>query len=612
MYPGTRPQLLRTVAALIVPLVLVSPALAGKKLVRLHFSGPVLEAPVGEMDLNLLMGGEKSRSLREWTRLIEKAAADAEIAGAMMIVDEPAAGLAQVEELRRALDAFRASGKKIHAFMDYGGNLSYALAAGADDITLAENSGLDVVGLFAEMSFYKGTLDKLGIEADMMHCGDYKTALEPYTRTEPSKENAEMVNWLLDGMYDRWIGLIASGRKLSVDATKAAVDQAPFDAKKALALKLVDHVDSYHAFTRRLKDAYGADLEVVKKYDAGDKLKIDFNNPFAIFQLFNDALAKSGEPEEQGIGLIYIDGPIMTGKNQQSLLGGSTAGSTTIRAALEKARESDHIKAVVLRVNSPGGSALASDIMWEAATRLGKEKPLVVSMGNVAGSGGYYVAIPGETIFAEETTLTGSIGVVMGKMITRGLWEEKCGITTSEFKRGQNADIMSMNRKWDDRQRAQMIEYMNSIYTQFKARVTASRGDRLKGDLESLAGGRVYTGKQALERGLVDRIGGLGDAIRYAAGKVGMAEKDVKVYVLPKPEEFADVVKKLMGEETEDEWEVSMLRGFGANSPLLGLLPLIGDLAPQALQKFGPGLQSLLILHQERIGCFMPFHLHVR
>lgn len=616
------------VAALVLPLLAAPPALAGKKLVRLYFNGPIVESPVGEMDFSLLMGGEKSRTLRDWCNLIRKAGSDEKIAGAVLIIEDAAAGLAQIDELRRAMTDFRKHGKPIHAYIDYGSNLSYVLACGADDITIAEHSGLDIVGLRAELSFYKGMLDKIGVVADMMHCGAYKSALEPYTRTAPSRENEEMINWLLDGIYARWIQLIADGRNLPPDAVRAAVDAAPLDASAAFRHKLVDHVSSWPLFRERLLQRYGSDVELVKDYSADAGKKIDMSNPFAIFQMINDAISASGEDKKPGVAVIYIEGPIMTGKSTQSFLSGAMVGSTTIRAAVEKAREADYVKAVVVRVDSPGGSAVASDIMWEALTRLGQEKPLIVSMGNVAGSGGYYVAIPGHTIFAEESTLTGSIGVVMGKLITSGLFEGKFGITTHEIKRGANADIMSGNHAWTDAQRQQMVAYMESIYDQFKNRVIASRGARMKlssaSELEPLAGGRVYTGRQAKEKGLVDEIGGLSDAIRFAMGKAGLSEADCAIHVLPKKEGFAEVIQKMMGEPGEDEWEVGCgfdsgvagsLSGLArvlADSKLAALLPLLRELSPQAAERFGYGLQNLLILDREHVGCFMPFELRFR
>ncbi len=584
---------------------------AGKKVVRVVLNGAIPEAPLPEMDFAVLFGGERMRTLHQWTQMIERAAKDTNIAGMVLIVEDPAVGMAQIEELRRALAGFRATGKKIFAYMDDAGRAEYLLAAGADHITLAENSMLDISGMLIELTFIKGLLDKIGVQADMLHCGAYKSALEPYTRTEPSKENAEMINWILDGLYARMVSLIAEGRGLEADKVKAAIDKGLLESNAALELKLVDAVGSFPNFRRMIQKEYGADFELLKNYGDKKEFDLDMNNPFAIFNMFQEMMAKATAEKKPGVAIVYIDGGIMVGRNSPDIFGGgSSAGSTTIRAALERIREEQAVKAVVLRVNSPGGSAVASDIIWEAATRLANEKPLVVSMGNVAGSGGYYVAIPGQTIFAEESTITGSIGVVGGKLVWHKLMTEHLGITTTEFSRGKRAAIMSANRAWDEGERGWMTSYMNSIYEQFKGRVKQSRGERIKGELEQLAAGRVFTGKQALERGLVDKLGGLQDALKFAAAKANL-EGDYEVYVYPKQPEFADVFKKLMGEDVEDDWEVAARLPL-ADTPLFGAAtPLLKTLAPQKLASVVEMLRNLTILSEERVGCFMPFSLEI-
>ena len=602
-------------AAVAVGLMLITPqaALAGKKVLRLRLNGPVPEAPSDEMKFLAVMSGQKSRTLYEWLDTIHRAAEDTEIAGLVLIVEQPQMSMAQLEEMRRALQAFRAAGKSVHCYMDYAGNGSYALATAADHITLAETSELSIIGLNASLGFYKGLFDKIGVHADMLHCGAYKSAVEPYTRTEPSKEAAENVNWLLDGIYERWVQLMAEGRGLSEKEIMAAVDAAPLPAQEARKLKLVDDVSSFPEFKQRIRKEFGQDVEIVKRLKRDDELDLDFNNPFAIFELFGKLMEKVDEPKKPGIAVVYIEGMIVMGNSEADFFGGGqTVGCNTIRAALEKIREDDNIKAVVVRVNSPGGSALSSDIMWEAATRLAKEKPLIVSMGGVAGSGGYYVAIPGDVIFAEEATITGSIGVLGGKLVWQELMEDKIGITTTEFRRGKHAGLMSMNHRWTDAERDFIQGYMNRVYEQFKGRVMASRGDRIKGDLEDLAGGRVYTGRQALGIGLVDKIGGLTEALEYVAKKTDLGEK-YEVYSFPQPKDvFEELIAELTGQETEDEFEVSV-RLDPTRDPLLhALLPLVGQLAPEQASRIMGDMRNLLTLSRERVGCFMPLGLEPR
>ncbi len=594
--------------------LLASDAQAQKKLLRLRLDGPVLEAPNDSTALLALFRKEQVNTLRDWVQTLRRAGDDRDISGLALIVEQPQIGLAQIEELTRALKAFEAKGKPVYCYIDHANNSTYALAAAATHITLAEHSTLDILGLHASAMYLKGLLDKLGIEADMMHCGAYKSALETFTRTEPSPEARENIDWLLDGIFERWIQLIADGRKLPVAEVKKLVDQAPLSAQQALEHKLVDDVSSFAAFRQRLHKEFGKDVSVLKKYEEQRGPELDMSNPFVLLPQILRLFEQATEPEKQpAIGLIYIEGGIMMGKSDDSPFGGMTAGSTTVRSALEEARQDDSLKAVVVRVDSPGGSALASDIIWEAATRCAAEKPLIVSMGGVAGSGGYYVALPGDTIFAEATTLTGSIGVVGGKLVLNGLFEGKLGITTTEFSRGQNAGLVSTNRRWNDAERAWMTAYMNGVYEQFKGRVTKSRGERIKKDLEEVAGGRVYTGAQALDLGLVDKLGGLSDALDFAATKAGLG-RDYSVQIVPKPSgigAFLSLLTKLTGQDQKDEFEVSSV-GLARDPLLRTLLPLVRGLAPAQVKELWRALQNLTMLEHEKVGCFMPLVPQIR
>ncbi len=594
---------------LLLGLLLAQETLAAKTVLRLRVDGSLTESPAGAAGLMAMFENQQVSNLREWVTTVRRAAADREIAGLLLIIENPEANLAQIEEMIRALQTFRAKGKPVFCYLDEAGNGTYALACAADHITLAENSELGIIGLQAELMYFKGLMDKLGIEMDMLHCGAYKSALEPFTRTAPSPEAAENINWLLDGLYDRWIRLIAQGRKLPADEVRRLVDRAPLSAADALEGKLVDAVGSFASFTERVRREFGADVKVVKKYEREPEERLDTSNPFAFFEIFSKLLEGVAEPTAPGLGLIYIEGAIVTGPSEDNpfnMSGEPSAGSTTLRAAFEKAREDDKIKAVVVRVDSPGGSALASDIIWEAATRCAAVKPLIVSMGGVAGSGGYYVAVPGQTIFAEPSTITGSIGVIGGKLVLKGLFEDKLGISTTTFARGARAGLMSSTRRWTDEERAAMTKSLDDVYVQFKSRVIQSRGDRIQKDLEQIAGGRVYTGQQALELGLVDQLGGLGEALDLAAAKANLG-KTYEVYVLPKPSDLGQLLQvlgKLAKRDGEDEFEV---RTAVARDPLLrAALPVLGRLAPAQLRELRRALTQLTLLQEERVGCFMP------
>ena len=613
MLRTTRTSLL-CITAITAIAFLTPDARAEKRLLRLMFNAAVTEAPSAS-ELDFLMSGDKPRTLRDWVNLIDKASKDPKIDGALMFVSSPTVGISQIEELTRAIKRFQARGKKVWCFLDHAGNGAYALASAADHISLTENGSLDVIGLNAQLMYFKGLFDKVGIVADMLHCGDYKSALEPYTRTEPSPEAAEQINWLLDGIYEGFVSLIAEGRGLSPSDVKNGIDNAPLDANAALKRDFIDAVATLPAFKKMVRKEYGKDVEIVTDYGSSrPEFDLEMTNPFAMFKKIQELFSPIVKGEEDpGIAIVYVEGAIVTGRTEQGLFGaGGTVGSSTVRAALENARTDDSIKAVVLRVNSPGGSALASDIMWDAATRCAAEKPLIVSMGNVAGSGGYYVSIPGDVIFAEKTTITGSIGVVGGKLVFKGL-TDWAGLSFTEFKRGNHADLYSTNRVWTDDERKWVQDYMVSVYEQFKGRVMESRGKRIKGDLEKLAGGRVYTGTQALELGLIDKIGGLDDAIKYAARKADLGI-DYEVRVFPKPKGLAEILAQLFGESGEDVWEVASpkLTLFGNHPFMQHFLPILEQLAPDQAAQLLKGLHNALILNDEHVGMFMPFELNIR
>ncbi len=597
-------------------LLAVPAALGDGKVWRLVLDGPLMESPREDAELAVLFGGAKMRTLLDLVREIDEAAENAAVRGMALVVEQPALSLAQVEELSRALGRFRAAGKPVYCYIDWASNVGYCLAAAsADHITLAENSELAITGLSAEVSFYKNMFDKIGVKADMLRCGAYKAAAEPYIRSEPSPEFAENINWLLDGLYERWVEMVAEGRKLSPQEVMAAVDAGPLSAAKAQQAKLVDEVGSFDGFRKRIESKFGADAEIVKDLDA-DKLDVDLDmeNPFAFFQEMNRVMEEmfggAKDSNDPGIGIVYVDGGIVVGKSESSPLGGTVAGSTSVRAAIEQARRDEKVKAVVLRVDSPGGSAIASDIIWQAATQLASEKPLVVSMGSVAGSGGYYVSIPGETIFAERSTITASIGVVGGKLDWSELWSNKIGITTTEFHRGKHAGLMSFNRPWNDDERAWVTNWMNEIYEQFKGRIMSSRGPRIQGELETMAGGRVFTGKQALKLGLVDELGGVTDAIAHAAKKAGL--EDPPVYTFPRKKGLAEVLAQLMGEPVDDDWEMSVGALVARDPALRAALPLLNEIAPSQVKGLLNALRNLALIQREHVGCFMPLDLHVR
>jgi len=586
------------------------------KIAVFHLTGPLLETPPG---MGFGFDFEPRRSLHGLLEQFRKAEVDDRVKAIVLTFEDPMIGWAQMQELRSAIQRLRESDKHIYSYLESACPGVYMLATATSRICLVPAGGLDVMGLHVESPYLKGLLDKIGLEADIEQIGAYKGAGEPFTRTHPSPEAQEMLEWLARDLFDQMIDTIAEGRSLSPERVRALINQGPFNAQEARKVKLVDDVLDADAFLKMLYDKYGESIELVHDYGAKKGPEVDFSNPFAFFNLLGKAMAKEKRSSKASVALIYVDGLIMTGTMEPSLFGETKdAYSTTLRRVLANARDDDNVKAVVLRVDSPGGSALASDIIWQATTGLAEAKPLVVSMGNVAASGGYYVSADAVTIFADAGTITGSIGVIGGKLVTKGLWDW-LGVSFHELSLGQNADLYNTNRRFDDRQRVLVRKHMQYVYDLFIDRVTRGRGDRLAKDINEVAGGRVYTGKQAQTLGLVDRIGGLENAIAHAAGRAKLG--DYQIRVMPEPMNLLDAfLKGLTGAEDDEEGsgvDVYAHNRLGARwllkvpvvRQLLTMLAKADPLRAMAVQR---ALQRLELLQSDGALLVMPDEMVIR
>ncbi|HTA29245.1 MAG TPA: signal peptide peptidase SppA, partial [Candidatus Cybelea sp.] len=480
----------------------------------------------------------------------------------------------------------------------------YILACGASRIAVVPTGLVMIPGLHASSMHIRGLLDKIGVTPDFLTEGAYKTAAELFMREQPSPEADEMMNWLFDSWYASLKDLIAQGRKTDAAKVQSWVDAGVFTADQAKAEGLIDAVEQHPDFEAMLKEKYGKDVVFDKKYGRQNPLDVDFSSPFAFFKIWSELLSgpEKKTPGKPAIGIVYVSGPIMDGRGSAGPLE-STQGafSTEIREALEKAAADNSIKAVVLRIDSPGGSATASEIILDATKRLKAKKPFVVSMGDVAGSGGYYVACAADTVFADATTLTGSIGVVAGKVATTEMWK-KVGVTFKEYKRGQNAGIFATDEILSETERARMRAFMDEVYGVFKNHVTEIRGNRLKKPIDDLAGGRVYTGKQALELGLVDRLGTMSDAIAFAAEQARIQDYDTRV--IPEPK---NIMQQLMEQAAGDKDESGHV-GIAAGGDSLFKLaaPYLRNLDPQRTAAVASALLRLEILQKEGVVLSMP------
>jgi protease-4 len=452
--------------------------------------------------------------------------------------------------------------------------------------------------------YFKGLLEHIGIEADIMHCGDFKSAGEPFYRTGPSEEAEAQNNRLFDAIFEQLVKNIADSRGQTEQQVRDHVDQALFSSKEAIEANLVDKLMYREDFVDAIKKKYGDDVEVTANYAAKkNELDIDFNNLFAVFKLFGDLMKPLKPSTDPAVAVVYVEGPITTGPTNQGFFGGAeNAGSDTVRRAIAEAAADSSVKALVLRVDSPGGSALASDIIAEATQRFkASGRPFIVSMGNVAASGGYYVATAADQIFAEPSTITGSIGVVGGKMVTKGFWDW-AGITTHEYKRGKFADIMNTNRKWEPEERKVINDMMYRVYGDFKDRVVAGRAGKLTDDIEALAGGRVYAGSTAIQIGLVDRLGGFTDAVKYAADEADLSDYELRVY--PRPKSPFDLLAEIFGgEKKEDKFVSTRLGSLPAASAALEAIRAVD---PQKARITADFLRQVEMLSNEGVLLISP------
>ncbi|MEJ2702252.1 MAG: signal peptide peptidase SppA [Sedimentisphaerales bacterium] len=570
-----------------------------------HLSGVVSESPV--VDPFGLAAGEVP-SLKSLVSRIDKAADDDQVKAVVLTFNQMSIGFGQIQELRAAIDRVKAADKKVYVHTGTLDTLSYALLCAGSRVSMEPESSLWLMGLYGESLYVKTLLDKIGVEADYMHMGDYKSAAEMLTRTGPSKPAEENLNWLLDGMYTALVDMIAKSRGKSSSEVKQLIDQGPYLADQALAKGLIDSIQTQEEFLTQLRTDFGPQAKIDNRYGAKQAMQVDLSNPFAFFTVLADMLKPPKKSQKETIALIYVEGVILPGYSQPTLFGQSGAAfSGDIRKALETAAKDDTVKAVVMRIDSPGGSAEASEVILNASRQVQARKPLIVSMGDVAASGGYYVTCAADGIFADEATITASIGVVGGKLVTAGMWD-KLGINWVGYKRGANSDLFDGSRPFSDSQRKLLGDYMKSVYEVFKGHVAKARGDRLNKPIDQMAGGRVYTGKQALELGLVDHIGGLKAAIDFAASKASIENYEVRI--IPRPKDFFTMLMEDMSGEGESAPDLNLPDAKAlmiAEPTVKPMLDLLRKTEPQRARALYQALQRVDLMRREGVIMMMPF-----
>ena len=514
------------------------PGVPDRVVLELELDEPLVEHEVEESLASAF--GQERLTVRDVVDALEKAGKDARVKGLVVRLNGTPGSTAVVQELRDAVKAFRATGKKAVAFADTlgeggGATGSYYLASAFDEIYIQPSGDVSVIGAAVETPFARDALARLGVKPRIGQRHEYKNAVNTYTQQGYTPQHREATEAFLTSLFGQVVKGVAEGRKLSEEQVKAAVDAAPLLGQAAVDAKLVDGL------------LYRDEVYAKVKEEAGEGARLLFLDKY---------LGRAGRPHVSGptVALIYGAGGIMRGRSQANPMSGEvTMGSETVAAAFRKAVEDPRVKAIVFRVDSPGGSYVASDTVRREVQRAReKGKPVIVSMGTYAASGGYFVAMDADKIVAQPGTLTGSIGVYGGKMVTAELWE-KLGVNWESVGAGKNATMFSSDMDFTPEQLAKNEASLDRVYEDFTAKAAAGRKLPVE-KLREVAKGRVWTGEDALARGLVDALGGFPKALELAK-EAAKLEGGVRVEVFPKKKGTAEVLAELLGEKPGDSSE---------------------------------------------------------
>jgi protease-4 len=510
------------------------PEVADNSVVVLRLAGDVPEKPPVELPAFLGGGRDGTTIASVWMNL-KKAAADGRIKAVVVEPEGLTSGWAKLEELRSDIEQFRKSGKPVFAYLRNPGGRDYYVALAADRIYMGPQEPLMLKGMRAQLTYFKGSLDKLGVQVEVEHAGKYKDFGDMFTRTSMSPETQEVVNSMVDGIWGNVIHRIAEARKKTEQEVKSIVDQGPFTASQALKAGLVDEL--------RFEDQMWGELKARLKLTA-DPAKIAFDR-------YRRA-QEGGTGGKNRVALVIGEGDIVRGSPDDSGIDESSLTSYGFDKLLREVESDSNIKAVIVRIDSPGGEVTASDDVWRQMNLLSKKKPMVISMSDLAASGGYYIAMTGDPIVAYPQTETGSIGVVFGKPVLRGLLN-KLGVTEDAVQRGRNADIDSIYTPLNPEQREKLRAGIDESYRDFVTKVAEARR-RTYGEIEPVAQGRVWLGSQAKDHALVDALGGLDTAVEMVKKKAKIpASEQVTVVVYPARRSLYDLLMRRSQEDAVTE-----------------------------------------------------------
>jgi protease IV len=502
---------------------------------RIDENSTLVLRPGGELfevvpdDVLQLVSRSESRTVRGYVDALRKAKVDTRIS-AVLLAPRPFSSpfWGKVQELREALLDFKTSGKPVYAFLEYGGDREYYLATAADKIFLVPTATLDLTGVATYEVFLRGTLDWIGTYPDLMHIGDYKTAINQFTEKTFTPAHKEMSVSLNRDQFDQLVRAIADGRRRPEQDVRAAIDQGPLLPEHALNHGLVDDL----AYEDELDDLVG---------DVGGpgKLRLIESDEYAAV-----SWESLGVRRRTKIAVLNAVGPITSGRGGYDPMNGAVLGSDAFVGYIRRVRADASIRAIILRIDSPGGSSTASDVIWRElmiTKNDGRNRPIVVSMSDLAASGGYYIAMAGDVIVAQPGTLTGSIGIYSGKFVTGGSFG-KLGANVEATSTGRHAEIYSPDRPFTEEERGKVLESMQAFYDQFVEKVADARQTTPE-KIDQIGQGRVWTGQQAKQVGLVDELGGLQVAVAAAKQRANIAaEEEVELVIYPPRRSFYEVL----------------------------------------------------------------------
>jgi protease-4 len=521
-------------------------------------------------------------TVRQIVDTINAAARDDRVSGMVARMRSGQFGLSHVQEIRTALAKFRAAGKFAHIYSSSygeggGGFGRYYLASAFDEIWMQPLGIVTISGVSAEIPFMRETLDKIGVRPQFYQRKDYKTAYESLTNKSISKYNREATQALINDIRDEMLAVIPAERGMDVKTFSKLVDKGLFTAQEAEKVGLVTRADYGDVLLDNIAEQLTGerDIEGLNFVDLEDYAAV--------------RLAKATPKSGPKVALIYVAGAIMPDENGGGLSGGQVAAAREIAPAILKASKDDAIEAIVLRVDSPGGSPTASESILRAVERAQQRgKIVVVSMGSMAASGGYWVSAYADRIFVLPTTLTGSIGVVGGKFSIAEL-TEKIGINWANVSWGENSGMWSLNTPFNASEAERINAMMDQVYDSFLARVSKGRGMDVA-TVDALAGGRVWTGKRAVENGLADELGGLNDALDYVAEAVGVGDyTELAVEVFPKPKTALEIIVEML------EGQVSMGRAVKAQA--------------EVLEMFAPAFEAVNVRARQPVSAYESLRL---